>query len=169
MKKIVLFLFIITFSNAYSQANESVAKVKEETKDIPFAIIEVAPVYKGCASLTTRNEKRKCMSTMIAKHIRRNFNTDIANCLEKELVYNPKTGKEEEKCTPVLTGKQRIYIQFIINKTGVIEDINVRAPHPKLAEEGKRIAELIPKMKPGLQRGVPVRVAYTLPITFSVQ
>ena len=169
MKKILFFLFLIAFSNTYSQASDSIPKVKENTKDIPFAIIEVAPVYKGCESLITRNEKRKCMSTMIAKHIRRNFNSDIANCLEKELVHNPKTGKEEEKCVSLLVGKQRIYIQFIISKTGVIEDINVRAPHPKLAEEGKRIAKLIPKMTPGLQKGIPVRVGYTLPITFNVQ
>jgi len=84
------------------------------------------------------------------------------------LIYNKETAKKEEKCVSLSSGKKRIYVQFKIGETGKVEDIKARGPHPKLQEEAIRITKLIPKMIPGKQKGVPVKVAYTLPITFSL-
>jgi len=110
------------------------------------------------------------MNKMLVKHIQKNFNTDIINCLEKKTVYNKQTKKKEQQCVSVLSpGKKRIYLQFKISKTGEVEDIKARAPHNKLKEEAKRVARLIPKMKPGKQRGKPIRVSYTLPITLNAK
>ena len=44
-----------------------------------------------------------------------------------------------------------------------------RAPHPRLEKEAARVVNMLPKMKPGRQRGRAVVVSYTLPITFLVQ
>lgn len=137
---------------------------------IPFAIIDEVPIYKGCETLTTNKERKSCLNKMMRNHIVKNFNTDIVKCLETELVYNAKKNKEIEECINVLTpGIKRIYIQFKIGITGEVEDINVRAPHPKLKEEGIRITKLIPALIPGKQKGNRVRVGYTLPISFKVE
>ena len=47
--------------------------------------------------------------------------------------------------------------------------ISSRAPHPRLEKEAARVINMLPKMKPGRQRGKPVIVPYSLPITFQVQ
>ena len=57
---------------------------------------------------------------------------------------------------------------FTINQKGEIEDIKVRAPHPRLEKEGFRVVNSLPKFTPGKQRGVPVKVKYAMPITFQV-
>jgi len=47
--------------------------------------------------------------------------------------------------------------------------VKARAPHPKLVEEAIRVAGLLPKMKPGMQRGNPVKVTFNQPIIFKVE
>jgi protein TonB len=47
--------------------------------------------------------------------------------------------------------------------------VRARAPHPRLVKEATRVVNLLPKMKPGKQRGKAVVVPYSLPIIFQVQ
>ena len=51
----------------------------------------------------------------------------------------------------------------------MVTDIRARAPHPRIQSEVIGIINKLPQMTPGRQRGVPVRVQYTLPITFHVK
>ena len=66
-------------------------------------------------------------------------------------------------------GKKRIIMLFKIDKVGNIVDIRAKAPHPKLQKEAIRIIKLLPKMKPGRQRGKAVGVKYTLPMRIEVE
>jgi len=61
---------------------------------------------------------------------------------------------------------QRISVIFKIDKNGNVIDIRARAPHPRLVKEAIRVLNMLPKMKPGIQRGKPVVVPYSLPINF---
>jgi protein TonB len=45
----------------------------------------------------------------------------------------------------------------------------MRGPDKNLEAEAKRIIEKLPKMTPGKQRGRPVRVPFSIPITFKLQ
>ena len=121
----------------------------EEDVEVPFSVIENVPEYPGCEK-GTNSEKRKCMSKAIEKFIQKKFNTDLANDLG-------------------LTGKQRISVIFKIDKDGNVTGVRSRAPHPRLEKEAERVVNLLPKMKPGRQRGRAVVVPYSLPITFLVQ
>ena len=121
----------------------------EEDVEVPFSVIENVPEYPGCEK-GTNSEKRKCMSKAIEKFIQKKFNTDLANDLG-------------------LTGKQRISVIFKIDKNGNVTGVRSRAPHPLLEKEAERVVNLLPKMKPGRQRGRAVVVPYSLPITFLVQ
>jgi protein TonB len=130
---------------------EEIVEVEEEedfNEDVPFAIIEDVPVYPGCKG--TKVQKKACLNMSMQKHVQRKFNGDLAGDLG-------------------LSGKQKIYIQFKITKTGGIEIIGARAPHAKLEKEARRVVNLLPKMEPGKQRGRAVNVTYMLPITFDVQ
>lgn len=164
MKKLLFTFLFITSISFFSQENNTIKKKYEE---IPFRIIEDAPIYKGCESLP-KEQHKKCMSNKLRMHVSKNFNNDVIRCLEKETVYNKELGEKEEKCISLPKGKKKLYLQFKIGKTGEVENITARAPHQKLQEEAIRIAKLIPKMIPGKQKGKPVTVSYTLPITFFV-
>ncbi len=118
---------------------------------IEFINVEQVPIYPGCEKKKGNNAKKKCMSDKITRLVQRRFNGgDIAS------QYG-------------LSGKQRITVQFQIDKTGKVTDIQTYAPHPKLGDEAKRVVNKIPEMQPGIQRDKPVGVRYTLPIIFQAQ
>ena len=121
----------------------------DEDIDVPFSVIENVPVFPGCEK-GNNTQKRDCMSKKIAQFVNRKFNTELASDLG-------------------LSGRQRINVIFKIDKTGNIVGIRARAPHPGLEKEAARVIGLLPKMKPGKQRGKPVNVPYSLPIIFQVQ
>ena len=121
----------------------------EEDVEVPFAVIENVPVFPGCER-GNNTKKRKCMSEKIAKFVQRKFNTELAGDLG-------------------LSGRQRISVIFKIDKSGNVTGVRARAPHPRLEKEAQRVINLLPKMKPGKQRGKAVIVPYSLPIIFQVQ
>ena len=123
---------------------------KPEETNVPIAFIQNVPIYPGCEDSKNNNERRKCMSDKITKLIQRKFEGgDIASD------YG-------------LTGKQKIFVRFTIDKTGHVNDIQTKAPNPDLSEEAERVINLIPKMIPGKQNDQNVGVVYDLPIIFQV-
>ncbi len=61
----------------------------------------------------------------------------------------------------------RVLVQFVVNKDGSIVDPKVlRSVDPSLDKEAMRVVTSMPKWTPGKQRGKPVRVRFTLPVTF---
>ena len=138
--------------NATPRATVAVQKkdLRADQKiDVPFAVIEEVPVFPGCNVLASNKDRKECMSGKISEFVSANFNT----ALGKELG---------------LTGINRIYVQFRINREGIVEVLGVRAPHPALKAEAERVVNALPVMKPGKQRGQEVGVLYSLPIVFQV-
>ena len=63
----------------------------------------------------------------------------------------------------------RVLIQFIVNRDGTVVDPEVvRSVDPHLDREAMRVISNMPKWKPGLQRGKPVRVKFTVPVNFKL-
>ena len=120
-----------------------------EVEDIPFAVIDKAPVYPGCGTLTDNEEIKKCMSGALSARITKEFNVSVAD----------KTG---------LSGEQIIYVQFKINKNGNVKNVRARAPHETLKKEAIRVISDLPRMIPGEQDGEKVGVLYSLPIKFKI-
>ena len=128
---------------------EEVVEEEEVLEDVPFAIIEDAPVFPGCKG--SKAAKKKCLQDKIRKHVNKKYNTGLAG----DLGLDP--------------GKKKVYVQFKISKTGDIVDVRARGPHKRLEKEAIRVVKLLPKMIPGKQRGRPVGVKYTLPVTLLVE
>ena len=60
-----------------------------------------------------------------------------------------------------------VTVSFIIEKDGTLAELSVIAsPDRSLSEEAIRVISSSPKWTPGKQRGVPVRVRYSLPVIF---
>ena len=63
----------------------------------------------------------------------------------------------------------RVYVSFMIDVNGNVVGVKSRGPDKNLEKEAQRIIDKLPKMIPGKQRGKPVRVPYSIPITFRLQ
>tara|TARA_B100001057_G_scaffold78291_1_gene73411 strand:+ start:575 stop:1273 length:699 start_codon:yes stop_codon:yes gene_type:complete len=128
---------------------EEVEVLEEELDvDVPFAIIEDVPLFPGCERVP-KSERRKCFQEQIQKHIGRNFRY-------------PEIAQE-------MGIQGRVFVQFMIGKDGNISGIRTRGPDKNLEKEANRIISKLPRMTPGKQRGRPVRVPFSIPITFRLQ
>lgn len=64
----------------------------------------------------------------------------------------------------------RVICSFVVNRDGSVVDAEVvRGVDSSLDKEALRVIGTMPKWAPGEQRGKPVRVKYTVPITFRLQ
>lgn len=111
--------------------------------------VEFAPVFPGCESLSNNAERKQCLSDKISALISRKFNTDVAN--------------------DDTSGVQRIYVEFRIDKNGVVTDVVAQAKDKGLQKEAQRIVNKLPTMRPGMQGDTKVDVLYMLPIVFKMQ
>jgi protein TonB len=64
----------------------------------------------------------------------------------------------------------RVVLQFFIDKDGsVIDEKVIRSLDKDCDKEAVRLVRNMPKWKPGLQEGKPLKVMYTLPVTFRLE
>lgn len=64
----------------------------------------------------------------------------------------------------------RVVCSFIVEQDGSISNISVvKSVNPALDKEAKRVLSLMPKWTPGREKGQPVRVKYSVPVTFTLR
>lgn len=63
-----------------------------------------------------------------------------------------------------------VVVKFVVEKDGKLSNIQVlQSPDKTLADAAVQVLQKSPKWKPGKQRNKPVRVTYTLPVSFQIQ
>ncbi|RCW92362.1 energy transducer TonB [Winogradskyella arenosi] len=118
----------------------------EEDIEVPFALIEKVPQFPGCTG--NNAELKACFERKMQAHLQKNFRyPDAAADLD-------------------IQGK--VYVFFIIDKTGRVTKIKSRGPDQLLEAEAERIISLLPKMIPGQQRDMAVSMPYSVPINFKL-
>ena len=134
--------------NTIWSQNNNLNQTNKDEKVI-ITITEEDPIFPGCEDVNPK-ERKNCFSQKISEHIKKNFNY-------------PKEAKKNR-----ITGK--VIASLIINKEGEIQNITTRGPENGkiLEDEARRIISLLPKMKPGIQRGEPVNVRYSIPLNFNL-
>ena len=125
------------------------AAEEEEEIIVPFAVIENVPIFPGCESATSNDERKACFQKMVQAHV------------NKEFTYPPAALELG------ITG--RVFVQFYIDSKGRVGGIRTRGPDKLLEEESQRIIASLPNMTPGKQRGKAVKVPYSIPINFMIQ
>ena len=64
----------------------------------------------------------------------------------------------------------RVLVTMVIERDGSISDVKVvKSVDPSLDKEAQRVVRSMPHWIPGKQNGSPVRVKYTVPVTFKLQ
>jgi len=75
----------------------------------------------------------------------------------------PQTAREQKV-------QGRVIISFIVEKDGSLSDIHAaRGVSTEIDAEAIRVISASPSWKPGIQNGHPVRVAYSVPISFTLE
>lgn len=88
--------------------------------------------------------------------------TEMYKWLGSNIVYPPAAAEEG------VSG--RVVVEFVVGKDGSITNVKVVRPrHPALDKEAVRVVKAMPKWIPGRNNGQPVKVTYTLPVTFKLQ
>jgi protein TonB len=132
-------LILLTTSSLFAQDKEY-EKVS--------VIVEESPLFPGCEH-ETENPKA-CADAK------------LFNYLADKLTY-PVIARENG-----IEG--RVIVQFIVEKDGSIADVKViRGIGGGCDEVAKEVIAGMPKWNPGKFRGRPVRVQYTLPVSFTLE
>lgn len=118
-----------------------------EDVQVAFAVIEQVPIFPGCEGLT-KPETKACFERKVQEHVIKNFNY-------------PQTALD-------MGIQGRVSVVFIIDNNGITTNVRSRGPDRILETEAERIIGSLPQMKPGKQRGKPVKVSYAVPIFFKL-
>ena len=107
------------------------------------------PLFKGCKDIS-KKENRSCFDRKMKKFVLRKFDPSISDGLN------------------LVSGDYKIFAEFIINKSGHVEHIRVRAPHPRMQKEVEQMIKKLPQFTPGKIGDKNVKVKYLLPIRFEI-
>jgi len=128
--------------------------INEEDEDEVFMVVETMPIFPCLDFSFTNTEgllytKNYCGNEALMKFVQKN-------------VKYPPIAKEYN-----ITGK--VYASFVVGKDGSVTNVKiVRGVDKNLDAEVIRLVKSFPKYKPGIQRGRPVRVMFTIPINFTL-
>ena len=150
-KKVIYLIAILSFQ--FLTINFLSAQTTEEKTESTdkYKVVEEMPRFPGCedqglspADLKACSEKK------------------MLEFLYGNLTY-PKVARENGV-------EGRVIVQFVIDRDGSIIDSKiVRNVAGGCGEEVLRIVNSMPKWRPGMQKGKPVKVQYTLPLTFKLE
>jgi protein TonB len=145
MKKLLLLLLfipLVSFGQEIQKQNKTFDELKTNHLNI-----EDVPMFRSCKNVF-KSQRRECFQNKMTKHIRKHF-------------YYPKYAFNR--------GIQgRVFVQFIIEKDGSISEIKTRGADKSLEKAALKIIKKLPKLIPGKANGKPVRVPYSIPITWKL-
>ena len=146
---ITMICFLSTFP-VTAQETEHIEPtlIDESSEEVPFFIVDEVPIFPECEG-EKKDVMRDCFQKQMQQHVAKNFRYPEA--AQKKKIQG------------------RVSIFFVINEEGILEDIQTEGPDPILEQEGLRIFNLMPQLKPGKHHGKAVRVPYSLPLTFRLQ
>jgi TonB family protein len=114
-----------------------------------YQVVEDMPRFPGC-EYESKEEQTNCSTGKMLKFI------------YGELIYPAEAKQRKTEGTVV--------VQFVINKDGSISNAKiVKEIGDGCGEEVLRIVSKMPNWEAGMQRGIPVKVRYTLPVKFRLE
>jgi len=107
---------------------------------------EKMPIYPGCEELATKAEKMDCLKSSITQFIAKYF-------------VMPEVENE---------GQDKMFITMIITIDGKIRIEEIEGSSEPFRNEVYQVIKKIPKIKPAEEKGIPVAIKLTLPLTLNV-
>jgi hypothetical protein len=122
----------------------------ENSEILQYEKVEITPTFSKCKS-KNEEKKKKCFKKELYQHFGKKFNSTLPSELG------------------LVAGVHKIENSFTINKNGEIVNIESTGTNEKLNNECKRVISLLPKMKPGINKGKIINVKYEIPFTIRVE
>lgn len=85
---------------------------------------------------------------------------ELRKFISENLKYPRKASKKNIEGT--------VYVGFVVNKLGKVEQVKVIKGVPELNEEAMRVVSLMPDWEAGIQAGQKVSVIFTMPLKFKL-
>ncbi len=145
-----VFLLIAMSILSLSVCGQDSVEPKEE-EDLVYKVVEQFPLFGGCdySTMKTLAEKKACSDSKIIEFISSN-------------ISYPKKARRKG-----IEGV--VYVQFVVGADGNVRDQKiVRDIGGGCGDIVLKMAKSFPKWVPGIQKGKPVSVLYTLPVTFKL-
>jgi len=144
----------VEIQDSEADMDTEIMEMPEEVIEEPeiFTIVEDMPIFPGCEGKGSKDEIEQCTQNEIFKYI-----------------------AENTKYPPMMKDagvSGRVFIRFLVDEHGKVRDVEVLKGVPggkALDNEAVRVIKTLPKMKPGKQRGKPVRVQYNVPVNFNLR
>ena len=159
--------------------------------NLRFIIASLALVF-GLSTVSAQEEKQKVLDVVeqmpqfapceyeITKWVTVNDTNGPRRVATKETVKNPGGAAglmmylSQNVKYPAIAEENgiqdRVVCTFVVECDGSISDVKVaKGVDPTLNKEAVRVLSAMPKWTPGMQKGVPVRVKYTVPVSFRLQ
>lgn len=146
MKKFIIpALICLTVQFGFSQKATDMSTPKVSPNGtVNFSVMDNAPQLEGCKNSGTVKQQNKCTAAKIESFIQQNFNKDIARSISNNTVNNA------------------VYVRFIIDKQGNVQNVGVRTNNSNLKAEIERIVKTLPSFSRGTHKGTNVNVSYSL-------
>ncbi|MDC8005943.1 energy transducer TonB [Aureisphaera galaxeae] len=162
MRPSLLFILLTFYNLAFSQSSEIAQQGKDEKEKAtiiacgpwnpmppqePYNIYQIdsLPYFKH---KPLRSNDPEELQLQIKEFITTNFDTSIFNSTK-------------------FYGRQRIIVRFVIEKTGEVSQIQIRAQYDEIEHYTLEIINCLPKFVPGKLKNEAVSVIYPLPILFN--
>lgn len=122
----------------------------EEIETVEVMFLEKIARPYSCEDFSSKEEQLLCLNQWIQQFIQKN-------------VRYPEVSK-------TMRSEEKIYLSLIISELGGLEKAEVvRGEDPALREEALRVANKLPQFIPATQQGNPVKMRFTIPVTFKLQ
>lgn len=140
IKYLVIFLATISFTGLNAQ-----------TQNDPILVeVEVKPTWKGCEEVKDASERETCLERNLVSF----FNDFI--------IYPERARKKN------IEGQ--VIAQFVVEKDGSVSNIQIIHDIGEgCGDEVIRAIQHLPKLVPGSNNGLPVRVLYKAPFNFKLR
>ena len=145
-KTILLFITFLSFSSLFSQEDVKEITPLEEV----FTVVETMPVFNTeCDKVSDSFEQAKCTSSAIQQYAASINYPQIA--IDKDI-------------------QGKVYISFVVERDGSVSEVTLLRGTNKILDKAamNHIKNIPTFLKPGVQRGKPVRVKYNIPINFKL-
>lgn len=144
----------IEIADSEADMNTEIFEQPAEVFDEPeiFTIVEDMPIFPGCENKGSKEEIKQCTDNEIYRFIAEN-------------TKYPAMARDAG-----ISGT--VYMRYLIDEKGEVKNVEVLrgvSGGKSLDNEAQRVIKMIPRMKPGKQRGKPVRVQYTVPVKFNLK
>ncbi|SFW46991.1 hypothetical protein SAMN05660313_01892 [Cellulophaga fucicola] len=158
MQRAALFLMIflcVSCDFFDSRAVRTQKLIEQEMKGIDWNAVDQFPLFEGCDELASKEEQKKCFEEMLLLHYSEILG-DFEFVLDRSI-------------------KDTIRIDFLINDKGVISILDIEQDSiitnqiPGFNGIISRGIRSLPKVRPALKRGIPVRAKFRIPLIINTK